>query len=442
MLSPSTISPTTATTVVTTTTPQNRLSNECSAEFDGCKVQVVKPGNHANINEGACATAYENKCLGDYGVTVNYEAEGSQLGFIYFNSIIGSRTDQEKHNKFMSELRSINKVDVDTLKCVATEKHDGINTTIKIDRNGNVCLYKRLTKVQNKSDPLPGLIEKKYTEDISAINHWMNKNNVNTVFLRCEMVGFNIQNRQNYGLSHHLIAFALDVEGEQIPFDRFSQLWDEEIRPPNLQKVNVLAEGTFRELCNFKVNQVPGTSAAMLASKVNNIDIMPSELTTDIEGVVIQPERELLYVPTFRDTEASNAIQEKKRNNEPLPCFVEGTDIRRRFCYKLLADWVAGEAGASSAGGKVDDQVKKKLADKLFNIIEKRTLIKEQGALNNRKELSQKISTIFSIARDEVVNTHPGSEEILVWGKMKGHLNKRLVELIKQANPQLFQVKF
>lgn len=159
----------------------------------------------------------------------------------------------------MSELRSINKVDVDTLKCVATEKHDGINTTIKIDRNGNVCLYKRLTKVQNKSDPLPGLIEKKYTEDISAINHWMNKNNVNTVFLRCEMVGFNIQNRQNYGLSHHLIAFALDIEGEQLPFDRFSQLWDEEIRPPNLQKVNVLAEGTFRELCNFKVNQVPGT---------------------------------------------------------------------------------------------------------------------------------------------------------------------------------------
>ena len=341
----------------------------------------------------------------------------------------------------MSELRSINEVDVDALQCVATEKHDGINTTIKVARNGNVCLYKRLTKVHSKSDPLAGLVEKKYTEDIFAVNHWMDKNNINTVFLRCEMVGFNIQNRQNYGLSHHLIAFALDIEGEQIPFERFSQLWDEEIRPPNMQKVHVLAEGTFRELCNFKVNHVPGRFAAMLASKENNIDIMPSELTADIEGVVIQPKREVLYVPTFRDTEASNAIQEKKRNNEPLPFFVEGTDARRRFCYKLLADWVVGEAGASSAGGKVEDQVRKKLADQFLNTIERRGLIKEQGTLNNRKELSQKISTVFDIARGELVNTHPGSEEILVWGKMKGYINKRLVELIKEANPQLFQVK-
>lgn len=436
MFTPSKISPPTVTTTLT-----NQLSNECSAEFGGCRKQVVKPETQIKNNEGTCATTPENKCLDGYGISVNYEAEGSQLGFRYFNSIIGSRTDQEKHSRFMSELRSINEVDVDALKCVATEKHDGINTTIKVDRNGNVCLYKRLTKVHNKSDPLAGLIERKYTEDIFAVNHWMNKNNINTVFLRCEMVGFNIQNRQNYGLGHHLIAFALDIEGEPIPFDRFSQLWDEEIRPPNMQKVHVLAEGTFRELCDFKVNHVPGTSAAMLASKENNIEIMPSELTTDIEGVVIQPGRELLYVPTFRDTEASNAIQEKKRNNEPLPLFVEGTDTRRRFCYKLLADWVVGEAGASSAGGKVEDQVRKKLADQLLNTIEKRGLIKEQGTLNNRKELSQKISTVFDIARGELVNTYPGSEEILVWGKMKGYINKRLVELIKQANPQLFQVK-
>ncbi len=257
MFTPSKISP--------PTTPTNRLSNECSV--DGCTKQVVKPETQVKNDEGICATTPESKSLDDYRITVNYENEGSQLGFGYFNSIIGSRTDQEKHHRFMSELRSINEVDVDALQCVATEKHDGINTTIKVDRNGNVCLYKRLTKVHSKSDPLAGLVEKKYTEDIFAVNHWMDKNKINTVFLRCEMVGFNIQNRQNYGLSHHLIAFALDIEGEQIPFERFSQLWDEEIRPPNMQKVHVLAEGTFRELCNFKVNHVPGRFAAMLASK-------------------------------------------------------------------------------------------------------------------------------------------------------------------------------
>ncbi|WBA86683.1 hypothetical protein [Endozoicomonas sp. GU-1] len=85
--------------------------------------------------------------------------------------------------------------------------------------------------------------------------------------------------------------------------------------------------------------------------------------------------------------------------------------------------------------------MRKKLANQLLDIIERRDLIKEQGTLNHRKELGQKISTVFDMARDELVNTHPGSEEILAWGKMKGYINKRLVELIKQANLQLFPVK-